>query len=140
MTQQTLFSSSGARRSGISSASRTMEKVMVSLPDVEMPAKLAQTLSQIGRLIEHLVNLELPPVVEAAAKHGRFRLRQAMVNRCRSVLVAGIHKKHASPGSEAGTDKLPKIGEPLRRNMGKPKAEKHGVKLPGRLPLEQVRL
>ena len=113
---------------------------MISLPDVEVPAKLVQTLGESGGVVEDLVNLELSPVVEAAAKHRRLWLWQAVVNGCRSLLVAGIHEEHATTGSEAGMDKLPEFCESLRGNMGKPKAEKHRVELLGGLPLEQVSL
>jgi len=61
-----------------------------------------------------------------------------MVNGCRGLLVARINKKYAPAGSKTGTDKPPKIYETLWRNMRKPKPEKHGIELLGRLPLKLV--
>ncbi len=115
-----------------------MEKVAISLPDVEVPAKRVQTFGKFSGVVKDFVNLELSPVVEAAVKHGRLNFWQAVVNGCRSLFPAGIHEEHATTGSEAGADKPPELCESLSRHMGKPKPEKDGIELLGGLPLEQV--
>jgi hypothetical protein len=104
-----------------------------------MPAKLVQSLGKLSRVIEDLVNLELLPVVEAAAQDGRLWLWQAMVKGCRSRFVTGIHEKYPTAGGEAGSDKLPKLCEPFGRNVGNPKAKKYDIELFVRLPFEHVR-
>src|SRR5258708_5789912 len=97
-----------------------------------------QTPGQLDGVVKDLVNLELASVVQAAAQHGCLLVRQAMIDSGRSLLVTGIHKKHAAAGCEAGTNHLPKSCEAFRRNMGKPKAKKYSIELLARLPLEQV--
>jgi len=109
---------------------------VVSLADFELPAKLAQTFGQVGGLVKDFVNFKLPPVVKTAAQHRRLQFRQAVVDGGRSRITAGIHEEHAATWGKTGTDKLPKLREPLRRNVGKPESKKHNVELLARLPLE----